>query len=183
GCGSASSAAWLWTVSWSALIRRSERTRARSSGWLIGLVRKSSAPASSPLTRSSDGSRAVTITTGRSPVSGVSRIRRQTSYPLVPGIPPARTSRPGRGRWADAAAAAARAAGAARRGRFEPVQAGKVEVHQDQRGTELAGEAETVLRRLALRRPVARDLEDVADQLAVLVVVLDDQDQLAGHGL
>ena len=37
------------------LMRSSERTRASSSGWLIGLVRKSSAPASMPLTRSVRG--------------------------------------------------------------------------------------------------------------------------------
>ena len=37
-------------------MRRSDRTRARSSGRLIGFVRKSSAPASSPLIRSGTGS-------------------------------------------------------------------------------------------------------------------------------
>ena len=40
-------------------MRSSERTRASSSGWLTGLDRKSSAPASMPLTRSCCGSSAV----------------------------------------------------------------------------------------------------------------------------
>ena len=43
----------------SALMRSSDLTRASSSAWLTGLVRKSSAPASSPLTRSCAGSSAV----------------------------------------------------------------------------------------------------------------------------
>ena len=60
-------------------MRRSERTRAKSSGWLTGLERKSSAPASMPLTRSWFGSSEVHITTGRSAVSGFARMRLQTS--------------------------------------------------------------------------------------------------------
>ena len=63
----------------SCLTLRSERTRASSSGWLMGLVRKSSAPASIPLTRSCDGSRAVTMTTGRSAVAGSARRALHTS--------------------------------------------------------------------------------------------------------
>ena len=46
------------------LSRASERTRAISASSGIGLVRKSSAPASSPRTRSEGWSRAVTMTTG-----------------------------------------------------------------------------------------------------------------------
>ena len=60
-------------------MRSSDRTRASSSGWLMGLLRKSSAPASMPFTRSCAGSSAVTITTGRSAVAGFSRSFRQTS--------------------------------------------------------------------------------------------------------
>ena len=44
--------------------RASERTRETSAMSLTGLVRKSSAPASSPRTRSDGWSSAVTITTG-----------------------------------------------------------------------------------------------------------------------
>ena len=66
-------AAWAWTVSYSDLIRSSDRTRASSSGWFSGFVRKSSAPASSPRMRSWAGSSAVTITTGRMPVAGLAR--------------------------------------------------------------------------------------------------------------
>ena len=63
----------------SAFTRRSERTRASSSGWLIGFVRKSSAPASMPFTRSCPGSSAVTITTGSIAVARSSRSFLQTS--------------------------------------------------------------------------------------------------------
>jgi len=45
-------------------MRDSERTRAISATSETGLVRKSSAPDSSPLTRSEGWSSAVTITTG-----------------------------------------------------------------------------------------------------------------------
>jgi hypothetical protein len=44
--------------------RASERTRDTSATSVTGLVRKSSAPASRPLTRSDGWSSAVTITTG-----------------------------------------------------------------------------------------------------------------------
>ena len=50
-----SSAFCRCTSSYSDLMRSSERTRASSSAWLIGLVRKSSAPASRPFTRSCAG--------------------------------------------------------------------------------------------------------------------------------
>jgi hypothetical protein len=76
-------------------MRRSERTRASSSGWLIGFVRKSSAPTSMPLTRSVAGSSAVTMTTGRSRVASSARSRRQTSYPLISGITTSRSTRSG----------------------------------------------------------------------------------------
>ena len=77
------------------LMRSRERTRASSSGWLIGLVTKSSAPASMPLMRSVAGSSAVTITTGSVAVAGVSRMRLQTSYPLMPGMTTSSSTRSG----------------------------------------------------------------------------------------
>ena len=68
------------------LSRASERTRAISASSGIGLVRKSSAPASSPRTRSAVWSSAVTITTGMWCVAGLLFSRRQTSNPSMSGI-------------------------------------------------------------------------------------------------
>ena len=73
----ASSLAWRLMVSWYRLIRASEATRANSSFWLIGLLRKSSAPASRAWTFCSSPL-AVTMTTGRYAVSVCSRILRHT---------------------------------------------------------------------------------------------------------
>ena len=81
--------------SWSSLILSKDFTRARSSGWLMGLVRKSSAPASMPFTRSCVGSSAVTMMTGSIAVAAFWRIRRHTSYPLIPGIITSSRTRPG----------------------------------------------------------------------------------------
>ena len=66
--------------------RASERTRAISATSDTGLVRKSSAPASSPRTRSDGWSSAVTITTGMWWVAGLVLSRRQTSKPSMSGI-------------------------------------------------------------------------------------------------
>src|SRR5712671_2107341 len=66
--------------------RVSERTRALSTTSDTGLVRKSSAPASSPRTRSAGLSSAVTITTGMKCVAGLAFRRRQTSKPSMSGI-------------------------------------------------------------------------------------------------
>src|SRR5688572_140885 len=66
--------------------RVSERTRAISTTSDTGLVRKSSAPASSPRTRSAGLSSAVTITTGMKCVAGSDFSRRQTSKPSISGI-------------------------------------------------------------------------------------------------
>ena len=68
------------------LRRTSERTRATSAMSDTGLVRKSSAPASRPLTRSEAWSSAVTMTTGRWCVAGLALSRRQTSNPSMSGI-------------------------------------------------------------------------------------------------
>src|SRR6476661_9988641 len=66
--------------------RVSERTRAISTMSDTGLVRKSSAPASSPRTRSAGLSSAVMITTGMKCVAGFDLSRRQTSKPSMSGI-------------------------------------------------------------------------------------------------
>ena len=66
--------------------RASERTRAISATSDTGLVRKSSAPASSPRTRSDGWSSAVTMTTGMWCVAGLLLRRRQTSKPSMSGI-------------------------------------------------------------------------------------------------
>ena len=66
--------------------RTSERTRANSCKSLIGLVRKSSAPASRPRIRSEGSDSAVTMMTGMCAVAGTLLIRRATSKPSMPGI-------------------------------------------------------------------------------------------------
>src|ERR1700716_1729040 len=66
--------------------RVSERTRAISTTSDTGLVRKSSAPASRPRTRSDGLSSAVTMTTGMKWVAGFDFSRRQTSNPSMSGI-------------------------------------------------------------------------------------------------
>ena len=66
--------------------RVSERTRAISASSSTGLVRKSSAPHSSPRNRSAGWSSAVTMTTGRCIVAGSALRRVQTSKPSMPGI-------------------------------------------------------------------------------------------------
>ena len=64
-------------------MRNSDFTRASNSGWLIGLARKSSAPASMPLTRSLPGSSAVIITTGNSAVAGFPQLRKVSKLQLM----------------------------------------------------------------------------------------------------
>src|SRR5437588_686274 len=66
--------------------RVSERTRAIKTTSDTGLVRKSSAPASSPRTRSAGLSSAVIITRGMKWVAGLDLRRRQTSKPSMSGI-------------------------------------------------------------------------------------------------
>src|ERR1700710_773894 len=66
--------------------RVSDRTRAISTTSDTGFVKKSSAPASSPRTRSEGLSSAVTITTGMKCVAGLAFRRRQTSKPSMSGI-------------------------------------------------------------------------------------------------
>src|SRR6185437_7871232 len=80
--------------------RTSERTRAKSAISLTGLERKSSAPASSPRTRSAASVSAVTITTGMSVVRASALSRRQTSNPSMRGIMTSSRMRSGRSSWA-----------------------------------------------------------------------------------
>src|SRR5579871_3319411 len=80
----------------SSLIRSSDRTRMRSSVRLRGLVRKSSAPDSSAALWVSRSPSAVRNSTGTSPPSGSARIRRQVSYPSIPGINTSSSTRSGR---------------------------------------------------------------------------------------
>src|ERR1700730_9005100 len=68
------------------LSRVSARTRAIRTTSDTGLVRKSSAPASSPRTRSAGLSSAVIMTTGMKWVAGLDFRRRQTSKPSMSGI-------------------------------------------------------------------------------------------------
>ena len=70
----------------SSLSRARFFTRVISAMSSTGLVRKSSAPASSPLTRSAGWSSAVTMMTGICCVRGSAFSRRQTSNPSMPGI-------------------------------------------------------------------------------------------------
>src|SRR6516162_4294459 len=66
--------------------RASERTRAKRAMSFTGLVRKSSAPTSSPRRRLATSDRAVTMTTGTSAVRGLAFNCWQTSKPFMPGI-------------------------------------------------------------------------------------------------
>src|SRR5688572_15064375 len=75
--------------------RTSERTRANSARSLTGLVRKSSAPASRPRTRSAWSLSAVTITTGRKRVRGLARMLLHTSNPSSSGIITSRSTMSG----------------------------------------------------------------------------------------
>src|SRR6185312_15269224 len=69
------------------ILRRTRlRTRANRAASSTGLVRKSSAPASRPATRSLGWSSAVTMITGTWAVFGLDLMRRQASKPSMPGI-------------------------------------------------------------------------------------------------
>ena len=68
------------------MIRSAARSRTRSSSRSKGLVRKSSAPASIPSTRSSFWARAVSRMVTTYPVRWDPRMRRMSSSPSSPGI-------------------------------------------------------------------------------------------------
>jgi hypothetical protein len=67
--------------------------------------------------------------------------------------------------------------------RLHPVDAGELNVHQDQARVSLLGEAAARFSRLGLDSGVALERQHIPDELPVLVVVLDYQDSLASHGL
>ena len=68
-------------------------TRVSNATWPTGLVRKSSAPHSSPFTRSSALSSEVTMTTGTCAVRGLAFKAAQTSKPVMSGIITSRSTR------------------------------------------------------------------------------------------
>jgi len=57
------------------------------------------------------------------------------------------------------------------------------DIHQDQARVSLVGEADALFPRLGLDDLVALERQHVPDELAILVVVLDDEDQLIRHGV
>ena len=61
--------------------------------------------------------------------------------------------------------------------RLDAVDARQLDVHQDQVGLALLREPHAVLAGLGLERRVALELQHVAHQLQVLLVVFDDQDR------
>src|SRR5262249_59496307 len=65
--------------------------------------------------------------------------------------------------------------------RLDTVHARQLDVHQDQGWRGRLRQAKPFFGRLRLRGFIAVKLEHVPLQLAVLLVVLDDQDELAGH--
>ena len=65
--------------------------------------------------------------------------------------------------------------------RLDPVDSGEPNVHQDQARMSLLGEVDALFPRLGLDDLVALERQHVPDELAVLVVVLDDEDQLIRH--
>ena len=66
--------------------------------------------------------------------------------------------------------------------RLDPVDPGEPNVHQDQARVSLLGEADALFPRLGLDDLVALERQHVSDKLAVLVVVLHDEDQFIRHG-
>src|SRR6201994_611375 len=88
------------------LSRVSERTRAISTMSETGLVRKSSAPASSPRTLSAGLSSAVIMTTGMKWVAGLDFRRRQTTKPSMSGIMTSSRMMSHSARWAISSASA-----------------------------------------------------------------------------
>jgi hypothetical protein len=65
--------------------------------------------------------------------------------------------------------------------RLDPVDPGEPNIHQDQAWVSRLGEADALFPRLGLDDLVALERQHVPDELAVLVVVLDDEDQLIRH--
>jgi hypothetical protein len=62
------------------------------------------------------------------------------------------------------------------------IDAGQLDVHQDERRLPLAREAHALFAGLGLEGLVTLDLEYVPQQLQALGIVFHDQDQLIRHG-
>src|SRR6266481_9312457 len=67
--------------------------------------------------------------------------------------------------------------------RLDPVNPRKPNVHEDQARPPLSGKLDALFARLGFDGGVALERQHVPDELPVFIVVLDDEDQLAGHGL
>ena len=65
---------------------------------------------------------------------------------------------------------------------LDPVDARQLDVHQDERRSLALCQPHRVLAVLRLENPISLVRQHVAHELAVLLVVLDDQDQLVCHG-
>jgi hypothetical protein len=65
---------------------------------------------------------------------------------------------------------------------LNPVDSGEPDVHQDQARMSLLGETDAFFPRLGLDDLVPLERQHVPDELAILVVVLDDEDQLIRYG-
>src|SRR5216683_2935085 len=65
--------------------------------------------------------------------------------------------------------------------RLDPVHPRQLDIHEDEGRRRCLGQPDPLLRVVGLDRPVPVELQDVALQLPVLLVVLDDEDQLARH--
>ena len=59
---------------------------------------------------------------------------------------------------------------------------GSCKIHEYEGRPDLPRQAHALLGRLGLQRPVPRHLEHLPHEFPVLLVILDDQDQLVGHG-
>src|SRR6266404_2861884 len=66
--------------------------------------------------------------------------------------------------------------------RLDPVNPRQPNVHQDQARASFSGQADALFACLALDDLIPFERQHVPDELPVLVVVLDDQDERAGHG-
>ena len=66
--------------------------------------------------------------------------------------------------------------------RRDPVDVGKLDVHEDQRRPQLDGQLDRLAPRRGLERAIPGCQQDVAEQLHARRVVLDDEYLFPGHG-
>jgi len=66
--------------------------------------------------------------------------------------------------------------------RFDAVNPGQLNVHQNERRMSLLGEAHALFTGLRLDGLAALNLQSIPHELQVLGIVLDDEDQLIRHG-